>query len=74
VGVTCTNWLNSIELGTGGRPCYLNGRGTYFYLIDAGISLTDAHDELRWTGGDGTGIFNHKECIQCIGSRVMAEE
>jgi ribonuclease HI len=39
-------------------------------LIDAGISLTDALDELRWTGGDGTGYLTTKNVYNALATKL----
>jgi hypothetical protein len=36
----------------------MNGRDYRKRLIDAGIALSEAQDELKWTGGDCTGILS----------------
>jgi hypothetical protein len=53
VGVTCTSWLNSIELGLV-VDLAIEWERYILLFIDAGISLTDAIDELRCMGGDGS--------------------
>jgi len=46
----CSNWLNSIDLGqVGDLPA--EWERYKLQLIDAGISLSDTQDELRWMGG-----------------------
>jgi hypothetical protein len=56
VGVTYASWLNSIELGLV-VDLAIEWERYILLLIDAGISLTDAIDQLMWTGGDGSGYL-----------------
>jgi hypothetical protein len=39
-------------------------------LIDAGIALSEAQDELRWTGGDCTGILSTRNVYNALAAEL----
>jgi len=68
-GSICSNWLNSIDLGLEDDLSFEWDRYR-LSLIGARISLFDGHDELRWTGGDCTGLLTTKNVYNALAAEL----
>jgi hypothetical protein len=69
VGTCYTKWLSCVELGLEGVMA--DEWETYRKrLIDVGIALTEASDELKWTGGDCTGILTTKNVYNALATKL----
>jgi hypothetical protein len=69
LGTFYTKWLNYLELGLEGE--LTDEWESYRHrLIDASITLSKEQDELRWTGGDCTGILSTRNVYNALAAEL----
>jgi ribonuclease HI len=68
-GTICTNWLDSRDLGLVGDLA-MEWEHYRQNLIETGITLSNSQDELRWTGGDCTGLLTTKNVYNALSAEL----
>jgi len=68
-GVSVANWVSSTDLGLSGTLA-TEWDNFKSHLSAMGMSPTDDHDEIRWTGEDGTCIISTKNFYNALGAEL----